>query len=87
LYSPQFGELTETQREFEDMVIERLGALLMLRYADSDPGVIQRAARVGLEMVKKLTGLAVASNPVDMRYVDELKLMLRAYFDARFGKR
>jgi AcrR family transcriptional regulator len=85
LYAPQFGQLSPAQKHFEELLTSRMTGLLMLRYGNAQPDELRRVVSVCFEIVKRLTGLAVASDPVDQAVVTELKAVLVAYLRARLG--
>jgi hypothetical protein len=85
LYAPQFGQLSSAQQEFEDLLTSRMTGLLLLRFPKTRPEELRRVVTVCFEIVKRLTGLAVASDPVDEIVIVELKTVLVSYLGARLG--
>ena len=85
LRTPQVGQRSEAQQGLEDFFLGRITALLLMRYPHGRPAEARRVARVCLETVKALTGLAIATGKMDRKVITDLKTMLRACVEGAFG--
>lgn len=84
LRTPQVGQRSAAQQGLEDFFLQRIAALLLIRYQDSKPAEARRVAKVCIETIKALTALAIQSGKIDKRIVADLKTMLRACVEAAF---
>lgn len=84
LEAPHIGQMSQAQQSLEALLNERVALLLRLRYPEARN--LERIAQVCMETVKALTGLAIRDGHIDPAVLSDLKLMLRAFLQARFDQ-
>jgi AcrR family transcriptional regulator len=85
LKSPHIGQMSPSQRTIEELLTNRITAMLQLYFPHCTHEAALRTTRVSLEVTKALTGLAILSPSPDVAVIADLKRLLVVCIEHNLG--